>query len=221
MKIYLATGNQHKKREMQRIFKDFEIVIPSDEGIDFDVDETGSSFFENSVLKAKALYGIVGAPVIADDSGLCVDALGGAPGIFSSRYAGPNAMRGTADGKKIEQSRQNLLLIEQTNDVLASGKEAKNMPYLNGKRSCHYVCSLTCYIANDRFFNAQETMEGYLIDNIENAAGSRGFGYDPLVMISRYGKTVAQLSDEQKDEISHRGKAARALYEVIRKILGE
>ena len=83
-------------------------------------------------------------------------------------------------------------------------------------RSCHYVCSLTCYVGKDRFFNAQETMEGFLIDKIEDAAGCGGFGYDPIVIIKSYGKTVAELSDEQKDEISHRGKAARALYSVVK-----
>ena len=216
MKIYLATGNQHKKREMQRIFSDFDIVIPKDEGIDFDPDETGSSFFENSVIKAKALYDIVKAPVIADDSGLCVDALNGAPGIYSSRYAGKEAMKGT--GVKIAQEEQNRLLLEQVNEVLEKGEEAKNMPYLNGKRSCHYVCSLTCYVAPDRFFNVQETFEGYLIDKLEDAAGCGGFGYDPLVLLKEYGKTVAEISDEEKDAISHRGKAARALYEVVKKV---
>ncbi|MBQ3824802.1 MAG: non-canonical purine NTP pyrophosphatase, partial [Spirochaetaceae bacterium] len=101
MKIYLATGNEHKKREMQRIFSDFEIVIPKDEGIDFDPEETGNSFFENSLIKAKSLFDVVKAPVIADDSGLCVDALGGEPGVYTSRYAGKDAMHGRSDGKKI------------------------------------------------------------------------------------------------------------------------
>lgn len=206
MKIYLATGNEHKKREMQRIFSDFEIVIPKDEGIDFDPEETGNSFFENSLIKAKSLFDIVNAPVIADDSGLCVDALGGEPGVYTSRYAGKDAMHGRSDGKKISQAEQNRLLLEQVNETHSEGDA----------RSCHYVCSLTCYVGKDRFFNAQETMEGFLIDNIEDAAGCGGFGYDPIVIIKSYGKTVAELTDEQKDEISHRGKAARALYSVVK-----
>ena len=206
MKIYLATGNEHKKREMQRIFSDFEIVIPKDEGIDFDPEETGNSFFENSLIKAKSLFDVVKAPVIADDSGLCVDALGGEPGVYTSRYAGKDAMHGRSDGKKISQAEQNRLLIEQVNETHSEGDA----------RSCHYVCSLTCYVGKDRFFNAQETMEGFLIDKIEDAAGCGGFGYDPIVIIKSYGKTVAELSDEQKDEISHRGKAARALYSVVK-----
>ena len=206
MKIYLATGNEHKKREMQRIFSDFEIVIPKDEGIDFDPEETGNSFFENSLIKAKSLFDVVNAPVIADDSGLCVDALGGEPGVYTSRYAGKDAMHGRSDGKKISQAEQNRLLLEQVNETHSEGDA----------RSCHYVCSLTCYVGKDRFFNAQETMEGFLIDNIEDAAGCGGFGYDPIVIIKSYGKTVAELTDEQKDEISHRGKAARALYSVVK-----
>ncbi len=206
MKIYLATGNEHKKREMQRIFSDFEIVIPKDEGIDFNPEETGNSFFENSLIKAKSLFDVVKAPVIADDSGLCVDALGGEPGVYTSRYAGKDAMHGRSDGKKISQAEQNRLLLEQVNETHSEGDA----------RSCHYVCSLTCYVGKDRFFNAQETMEGFLIDKIEDAAGCGGFGYDPIVIIKSYGKTVAELTDEQKDEISHRGKAARALYSVVK-----
>ncbi len=220
MKIYLATGNEHKKREMERIFQGFQIVIPKDENIDFNPDETGSSFVENSLIKAKALYDIVHAPVIADDSGICVDALGGAPGIFSSRYGGKDAPRGRADGKKTAQADQNRFLIEQLNEALENGNLPK-APYLNGNRSCHYSCALVCYAGNDRFFAVQETMEGSLIEKIEDASGEGGFGYDPLVIIARYKKTVAELSDAQKDEISHRGKAGRALFALVKDVLNQ
>ena len=94
MKIYLATSNQNKKREIQEIFSQHEIRTPADDGIEFDPEETGTTFYENSLIKAKALYEIVKCPVIADDSGICVDALNGAPGIYSSRYAGPEFMKG-------------------------------------------------------------------------------------------------------------------------------
>ena len=221
MKIYLATGNEHKKKEMERIFSGFQIVIPKDENIDFNPDETGSTFIENSLIKAKALWDIVHAPVIADDSGICVDALGGVPGLFSSRYAGAQFSRGRADGKKIPQAEQNRLLIEQLNNVLLNGEKLPAAPYLNGPRSCHYSCALVCYAGFDRFFAVQETMEGALIEKIEDAAGSGGFGYDPLVVISQFGKTVAELSDSQKDEISHRGKAGRALYQIIKNVFLE
>ena len=218
MKIYLATGNEHKKREMQRIFADFQIVIPKDENIDFNPEETGSTFFENSLIKAKALWSIVKKPVIADDSGICVDALGGEPGIFSSRYGGLAFPHGLPDGKKMPQAEQNRQLIRQVNKVTDFGM-LPEAPYLNGERSCHYSCALVCYFGHEQFFAAQETMEGSLIERIEDAAGTGGFGYDPLVIIPKYGKTVAELTDEQKDEISHRGKASRALYGLAKSVL--
>lgn len=207
MKLYLATGNLHKKIEMSRIFEGFDIVIPKEEGIVFAPDETGNSFFENSLIKAKALWDIVHEPVIADDSGICVDALGEAPGIYSSRYAGPEYMHGRSDGAKITQEEQNKFLIEQTNAAIAEN------PSLT--RNCRYVCSLVCYFGKERFYCAQETMEGCLVNSIEDACGNGGFGYDPLVIIPKFGKTVAELTDSQKDEISHRGKAARALYQSL------
>ena len=111
MKIYLATGNRHKRQEMAEILSGHTIVIPADEGIDFAPVEDGSDFYENSMIKAKSLYSIVHAPVIADDSGISVDALGGIPGIYSSRYCGPRFPRGRADGKNISQHEKNTFLI--------------------------------------------------------------------------------------------------------------
>ena len=97
-------------------------MTPADEGIDFNPEETGSTFYENSLIKAKALYEIVKSPVIADDSGICVDALNGAPGIYSSRYAGPDFMKGKPDGSKISQEEQNVFLINQLNNTLKNEK---------------------------------------------------------------------------------------------------
>ena len=214
MKIYLATGNKNKKREIQQILPNHEILIPSDEGIAFDPDETGSTFYENSIIKAKTLYDIVHAPVIADDSGICVDALGGAPGIYSARYAGPEYMQGRPDGKKIPQGEQNVFLIEQLNQAVKSGKLPKG-EYLNGERSCHYTCSMVLYLGNDRIYVCQETFEGTLINSIEEQAGDGGFGYDPIVFLPEYNKTVAQLSADEKNAISHRGKATKILKKII------
>lgn len=214
MKIYLATGNKNKKREIQQILPNHEILIPSDEGIAFDPDETGSTFYENSIIKAKTLYDIVHAPVIADDSGICVDALGGAPGIYSARYAGPEYMQGRPDGKKIPQEEQNVFLIEQLNQAVKSGKLPKG-EYLNGERSCHYTCSMVLYLGNDRIYVCQETFEGTLINSIEEQAGDGGFGYDPIVFLPEYNKTVAQLSADEKNAISHRGKATKILKKII------
>lgn len=217
MKIYLATSNQNKKREIQEIFSQHEIRTPTDDGIEFDPEETGTTFYENSLIKAKALYEIVKCPVIADDSGICVDALNGAPGIYSSRYAGPEFMKGKPDGSKISQEEQNLHLINQLNEAIKQ-KNLPNMPYLNGERSCHYTCAMVLYLGPDRLFVAQETFEGTIIDSIEKQAGNGGFGYDPIVFLPQQNKTIAQLTADEKHAISHRGKAVRALQKIIEKL---
>lgn len=217
MKIYLATGNKNKKKEMVELLPEHEIVIPADEGIEFDPDETGVTFYENSLIKARALYEIVHCPVIADDSGICVDALGGKPGIYSSRYAGPDYMQGKPDGSKISQDEQNRFIIQQTNDAINS----KNLPkgaYLNGERSCHYTCAMVLYLGEDRLYVAQETFEGTLINKIEDAAGNGGFGYDPIVFLPQYNKTVAQITSEEKNSISHRGKAVKQIQKIIQNL---
>lgn len=215
MKIYLATGNKNKKKEMVQLLPEHEIVIPSDEGIDFDPDETGVTFYENSLIKAKALFDIVHCPVIADDSGICVDALDGAPGIYSSRYAGPDFMKGKPDGSKISQDEQNRFIIQQTNDAIAKGNLPKNQMYYNGERSCHYTCAMVLYLGPDRLYVAQETFEGALINDIKDAAGNGGFGYDPIVFLPEYNKTVAEITAEEKNLISHRGKAVRVIQKII------
>lgn len=217
MKIYLATSNQNKKREIQEIFSQHEIRTPADDGIEFDPEETGTTFYENSLIKAKALYEIVKCPVIADDSGICVDALNGVPGIYSSRYAGPEFMKGKPDGSKISQEEQNLHLINQLNEAIKQ-KNLPNMPYLNGERSCHYTCAMVLYLGPDRLFVAQETFEGTIIDSIEKQAGNGGFGYDPIVFLPQQNKTIAQLTADEKHAISHRGKAVRALQKIIEKL---
>lgn len=214
MKIFLATGNKNKKREMEELLPEHTILIPSDEGISFNPEETGSTFYENSLIKARSLYEIVHCPVIADDSGICVDALGGAPGIYSSRYAGPDFMQGKPDGSKISQAEQNIFLIEQINKAIAEDK-LPSAPYLNGKRSCHYTCAMVLYASNDRLFVAQETFEGTIIEKIEDAAGTGGFGYDPIVYLPEYKKTVAELTADEKNAISHRGKAVRTLKKLL------
>ena len=213
MKLYLATNNAHKKREASEIFSPHEIVIPADEGIDFDPEETGATFFENALIKARALYDIVHCPVIADDSGISVDALGGRPGIFSSRYGGPSFPRGRADGKKTDQNAQNRFLIEELDDAL-SGNTGEYR-FLHGERSAHYTCSMVLYLGGERMYAAQETMEGQIVSSIEDARGNGGFGYDPIFFIPEIGKTAAELSDEEKNAISHRGKAGRSMRRII------
>ncbi len=215
MKIYLATGNKNKKKEMSQILAGHTIATPGDEGIDFNPVENGRTFYENSIIKAKTLYEIVHCPVIADDSGICVDALGGIPGIFSARYGGPEFPEGKPDGSKTPQEMQNKFLIESLNSALESGT-VKTEGFRNGPRSAHYTCAMVLYLGADRIFVSQETMEGTIVNSIEEAAGNGGFGYDPIFFLPQYGKTSAQISAEEKNAISHRGKATRALIQLMK-----
>ena len=191
MKIYFASGNAHKKEELARILPNHTIVIPSDEGIPFDPEETESTFFGNSLIKARALFEITGKPVIADDSGICVDALNGAPGVLSARY-------GSENGQKLDTAGRNRLLLSRMEGIT--------------NRTCRFVCNMVLYVATDRFYSVQETLEGTLVT--ENR-GSGGFGYDPLVLVPALGRTVAELTPEEKDELSHRGKAGRIIARLL------
>ena len=211
MKIYLATGNLNKKREVQELFPEHTVVIPKDEGITFDPEETGTTFYENSLIKAKALWDMVHCPVLADDSGICVDALDGAPGIYSSRYAGPDFMKGKPDVTKISQDEQNNFIVQQTSDAIKAG-------YAGGRKA-HYTCAMVLYMGPDRLFVCQETMEGEIIDDISNARGTGGFGYDPLFYLPEFGKTAAELTADEKNAISHRGKASRLLKKLAENLL--
>ncbi|WP_428769800.1 non-canonical purine NTP pyrophosphatase [Treponema sp. HNW] len=210
MTLYLATGNLHKKKEMQEICRGHTILIPSDKGIDFNPIENGNGFFENALIKARALWEIVKEPVLADDSGICVDILGGAPGIYSARYAGSAFPKGRPDGTKIPQEEQNRLLLQAVNE--AADKAAQTSCEL---RRCRYVCAMVLYLEKERFYCVQETFEGTLIEDIEQSRGKGGFGYDPIVFLSQHGKTVAELSDEEKNNMSHRGKAARKILQLL------
>lgn len=204
MNIFFATNNEHKRQELQLLLKNYTIIIPCDKKIPFNPEETGKSFLENSLIKAKALWEIVHEPVLADDSGLCVDVLSGIPGIFSSRYRGEQNPQGTnTHNTNITQTQQNQLLIDHVNKVCAQTN--------NISRSCRYVCAMTLYIAQEQFITVQETFEGQIINNIEESRGIGGFGYDPIVFLPEQNKIVAELSEQQKNEISHRGKAVKKI----------
>jgi XTP/dITP diphosphohydrolase len=204
MILWFATGNAHKGAELAGILSGHDIRIPADAGIaGFDPEETGSSFLENSLLKARALYRLlarrgISGPVIADDSGLCVDALGGRPGIYSARYAGPYAGPGGASGRLGDRERNALLLAE-----------LGNRP---DRRAC-FVCAMVLLRDENRFYGVQETLEGELVAS--EGAGQGGFGYDPILYIPELGRTVAELPEEEKNRVSHRGKAARALAKLL------
>jgi XTP/dITP diphosphohydrolase len=220
MKIYLASSNKNKKREMSQIFPEHEIVTPADEGIEFDPEETGTTFLENSLIKARALHLITGQPVIADDSGICVDALGGVPGVWSSRYAGPSMHRGKPDGSKVPQEEQNAMLIGELNDEIASGKldieEGKKRGlFKDGPRSAHYACAMVFLTGVESYAAAVQVMDGTLLEDVRDARGEGGFGYDPIFYLPSYGRTAAELSADEKNAISHRGKAARMLKAML------
>jgi XTP/dITP diphosphohydrolase len=198
MTIWFATGNAHKRAELAAILPGHGIKIPADRGIPFDPDETGDSFAENALIKARELRRLIAAagfpgPVIADDSGLCVDALDGRPGIHSARYGG-------TPGKKLGDRDRNALLLRELGD--------------NPNRRARFVCAMALLLDDHRFFLVQETLEGELI---AAERGQGGFGYDPILFIPALGRTVAELSEEEKNRISHRGKAGRA----IARLLGE
>ena len=221
MTLYLASGNLHKKHEMQDICRPHTILIPADKGIAFNPEETGKTFFENSLIKARALWEIVREPVLADDSGICVDILGGRPGIYSARYAGSEFPQGKPDGIGLPQEQKNKLLLdevkkaEQSASLSGASEEKGGTQNAGGTRSCRYVCAMVLYFGKDRFYCVQETMEGTLIEDISEERGKGGFGYDPIVFLREYGKTVAELSDEEKNAVSHRGKAARKILQLL------
>ena len=194
MTIWLASGNAHKKKEIAAIFPEHTIKIPKDAEIDFDPLETGSTFLENAMIKAKALFDIVKEPVIADDSGICVDALDGRPGIYSARY-------GSEDGKKLDAAERNALLIAELGD--------------HPNRKARFVCAMVLFLNPDRFFIVQETLEGEII---KTAKGSGGFGYDPILYIPEKGMTTAELPEDEKNRVSHRGKAGKIISEILRNL---
>lgn len=188
MTIVIATGNRHKAEEFSRIFSGHHIVLPEDRGIMFDPEETATTFYGNALIKARTLFELMGEPVIADDSGICVDALNGEPGVYSARY-------GATNGIELSAEDRNTLLLSRMKGIT--------------DRTARFVCNMVLYYGPDRFVSVQETLEGSIVT--ETGSGSGGFGYDPVLYLQEYGKTVAELSDDQKDLVSHRGKAARKL----------
>lgn len=186
MKIIAATSNAGKLREIKKIFSSMEIVSMKEAGIETEVEETGKTFEENALIKARAIAAICDCPVLSDDSGLCVDALGGAPGIYSARYAGENAT---------DEDKYNKLLAE------LSGIE---------NRTAHFVSSVVLVFPDGREFVAQGTVEGKIG---YGPKGENGFGYDPVFLPDELsGKTFAEATDDEKNSISHRKRALTALY---------
>lgn len=194
----IASNNAHKVFELDRILNPLGIssLTAKQAGVDLDeVEETGTTFAENARLKAKAAFEHCNMPAIADDSGLMVDALNGAPGVYSARYAG----EGASDSDKI-------------NKLLS---ELSNVPY--EKRTATFVSSICCILEDGKMIEVMGECRGRIA---LQPVGEGGFGYDPVFIVDG-GKSFAQLSDVEKDKISHRGNALRALKSELEKIINK
>lgn len=189
-KFVLATHNPGKLREMGEILGRLgvEVVSPKELGITVDVEETGATFAENAMLKAKAVCKAANLPAIADDSGLCVDALNGGPGVYSARYG----------GEGLDDRRRYMLLLNN----------------LRGQptRAAHFTCAIACAFPGGKTLTAEGRCDGAIAFA---PMGEGGFGYDPVFLVPEKAKTFAQLTDGEKNEISHRGKALAAFAEKL------
>ncbi|MDF2042378.1 MULTISPECIES: XTP/dITP diphosphatase [unclassified Pantoea] len=193
-KVVLATGNPGKVRELAELLSAFglDIVAQTDLGVE-SADETGLTFIENAILKARHAAQITGLPAIADDSGLAVDALGGAPGIYSARYAGEEA----SDQENLEKLLQAL----------------ENVP--DGQRQAQFHCVLV-YLRHAEDPTPLVFHGSWQGEITRSASGTGGFGYDPIFFVPALGKTAAELSKAEKGAVSHRGKALTLLLEAMR-----
>jgi len=188
MKFVLASKNPHKITELQAILGDLgvEVVLESDVGVDLEVEETGETFAENAMLKARAVMEASGLPAIADDSGVCVDALNGAPGVYSARYGGP----------ELDDVARYRLLLENMRGTRT--------------RTAHFTSCIACVFPNGDTLEAEGICPGTIAFAPQ---GDGGFGYDPVFFLPELRKTYAQLTPEEKAAVSHRGKAL-AVFDV-------
>ena len=195
-KFVLATHNPGKLREMSDILSKFgiQVVSPADVGITVDVEETGTTFAENAMLKAKAICEASGLPAIADDSGLCVDALNGGPGVYSAR----------SGGEELDDRGRYMLLLNSMRGQTT--------------RAAHFACAIACAFPGGDTLTAEGRCDGAIAFA---PLGTGGFGYDPVFLVPEKGKTFGQLTAEEKSEISHRGKALKAFCEKLATYLGK
>lgn len=194
MRLLFASQNNHKRIEMASLLLAHEIVMPSEIGLEFDFDETADTFIGNALGKAEHLYQLTGKPSFADDSGLAVDALDGAPGIFSARF-GSNVFN-----RMLDSPERNQYLLEQIKGVPME------------RRTARFVCAIALVYEVGRIYVVQETVEGYVT---ERPYGNGGFGYDPIFLVGEAGKTMAELTDQEKNRVSHRGNAARRMQTIL------
>lgn len=193
-RIIAASGNEGKIREIREILKDLdlEVVSMKDAGFDTQAEETGTTFEENALLKARALADRTNDLVLADDSGLEIDYLGGEPGIYSARYLGRDV--------SYDVKNQNLL------------DRMEGVP--DEKRTARFVCAVAVVLPDKRELVVRGVMEGRIGHEI---IGDYGFGYDPIFYLPEYGMTSAQIPPEEKNRISHRGKALQKMFELLKK----
>ena len=192
MRLIFATGNENKMKEIRMILADcgYEIQSMKEAGIDIDIVEDGKTFEENATIKATAIAKIAGCVVLADDSGLEVDAMDKAPGIYSARW----------EGEDTPYSIKNQKII----DNLAGVPDEE--------RTARFVCAIAAAFPDGRVETRRGTIEGRIA---YEPAGENGFGYDPIFYVPEFGKTTAELDPEEKNKISHRGKALRMIREVL------
>lgn len=191
MIIIAATTNPGKVREIKKIFSspELEIISMSDAGFDIEIVETGNTFEENALIKARAVFGLCGKPVLADDSGLCVDTLDGAPGLYSARYAGA----GASDDDKI----------------------TKLLNAMDGEtdRKAHFQSTVAFIDSDGNEYTASGSVFGSITDK---PSGSGGFGYDPIFYSDELKKTFGEAAPDEKNSISHRARALHSLYETLK-----
>ncbi len=194
MKVVLASKNKHKLVEISKITEKFgfDLVLQSELGVDIDVEETGTTFEENSFLKAEAVMKATGLPALADDSGIAVDALNGEPGIYSARYGFDDTLD---DWGRL------LLLLKNTEQVP------------DGQRQAQFVCVIPMVTPQGQTIQARGEIHGELL---RQPVGENGFGYDPIFYYPPLGMTTAEMSAEDKNQVSHRGNALRVFYDKLK-----
>ncbi|MDD5944103.1 MAG: XTP/dITP diphosphatase [Clostridia bacterium] len=193
-RIIIATSNEGKMKEFRALLshKDVEIVSMKEAGIDIDIDENGTTFEENAAIKAKTVCDYSGCLCLSDDSGLVIDYLGGEPGIYSARYLGHDT----------PYEEKNRIIIDRL----------KGVPEEN--RTARFVCAVAAAFPDGRVLTVKDTFEGRIADE---PAGCGGFGYDPIFFFPPAGMTSAEMTAEEKNAVSHRGKALRKMVALLEK----
>lgn len=190
--IILASNNKDKVKEVKEILKEYDIISMKEAGIDVDIEENGTTFEENALIKAREIMKLTGQITMADDSGLEIDYLNKAPGVYSARFMGHDT----------SYDIKNKALIQKLEGVKGSD------------RSGRFVCAIAVCFPDGREIVKRGTMEGLIAEEIK---GDNGFGYDPIVYLPEYGKTSGELAPEEKNKISHRGKALALIKEELDK----